>query len=202
MLGQRLYNMLGQHFFGWAIEDGFASRNQRLPNKNCSLKPNVGPTSTCYLGNFVENVGILLPVTFRRISFSGFRREVEMWKLTTTDDKRQQRMITIVHLSLRLRCTKNHTVIPRTNSIEERNKSEINRIWRHFEFQIEKYQPRLGCWSIPPETDIFLSGTQNWRLIIFLAPTSICLRLKKPPDLFRDQLTTQITPLQRYKPEM
>ena len=29
----------------------------------------------------------------------------------------------------------------------------------------------VGCWSIPPETDIFLSGSQNWRLIIFLAPT-------------------------------
>ena len=86
----------------------------------------------------------------------------------------------------------------------------------NFEFQIEKYQsrvgwinksqprrqPRLGCWSIPPETDIFLSGTQNLRLIIFLAPTSICLRLKKPPDLFRNQLTSQITLLQRHKPEM
>ena len=54
----------------------------------------------------------------------------------------------------------------------------------------------------PPETDIFLSGTQNWCLIIFLAPTFICLRLKKPPDLFRNQFTLQITPLQRYKPEM
>ena len=50
MLGQRLYNMLGQHFLDEQSEDGFASRNQRWPNENCSLKPNVGPTSTCYLG--------------------------------------------------------------------------------------------------------------------------------------------------------
>ena len=50
MLGQRLYNMLGQHFLDEQSEDGFASLNQRWPNENCSLKPNVGPTSTCYLG--------------------------------------------------------------------------------------------------------------------------------------------------------
>ena len=50
MLGQRLYNTLGQHFLDEQSEDGFASRNQRWPNENCSLKPNVGPTSTCYLG--------------------------------------------------------------------------------------------------------------------------------------------------------
>ena len=50
MLAQRLYNMLGQHFLDEQSEDGFASRNQRWPNENCSLKPNVGPTSTCYLG--------------------------------------------------------------------------------------------------------------------------------------------------------
>ena len=50
MLGQRLHNMLGQHFLDEQSEDGFASRNQRWPNENCSLKPNVGPTSTCYLG--------------------------------------------------------------------------------------------------------------------------------------------------------
>ena len=51
MLGQRLYNILGQHFLDEQSEDGFASRNQRWPNENCSLKPNVGPTSTCYLGH-------------------------------------------------------------------------------------------------------------------------------------------------------
>ena len=47
MLGQCLYNMLGQHFLDEQSEDGFASRSQRWPNENCSLKPNVGPTSTC-----------------------------------------------------------------------------------------------------------------------------------------------------------
>ena len=51
MLGQRLYNMLGQRFFlDEQSADGFESRNQHWPNKNCSLRPNVGPTSTCYLG--------------------------------------------------------------------------------------------------------------------------------------------------------
>ena len=50
MLGQRLYNMLGQRFLDEQSADGFASRNQRWPNENCSLRPNVGPTSTCYLG--------------------------------------------------------------------------------------------------------------------------------------------------------
>ena len=56
MLGQRLYNMLGQHFLDEQSEDGFASRNQRWPNENCSLKPNVGPTSTCYLGLYCHGV--------------------------------------------------------------------------------------------------------------------------------------------------
>ena len=56
MLGQRLYNMLGQHFLDEQSEDGFASRNQRWPKENCSLKPNVGPTSTCYLGLFFSIV--------------------------------------------------------------------------------------------------------------------------------------------------
>ena len=50
MLGQRLYNMLGQRFLDEQSADGFASPNQRWPNENCSLRPNVGPTSTCYLG--------------------------------------------------------------------------------------------------------------------------------------------------------
>ena len=56
----------------------------------------------------------------------------------------------------------------------------------------------VGMLIHPTETDICPSGTQNWRLIIFLAPTSICLCLKKPPDLFRNHLTSQITPSQRY----
>ena len=54
MLGQRLYNMLGQRFLDEQSADGFASRNQRWPNENCSLRPNVGPTSTCYLGDEVK----------------------------------------------------------------------------------------------------------------------------------------------------
>ena len=50
MLGQRLYNMLGQRFLDEKSADGFASRNQRWHNENCSFRPNVGQTSTCYLG--------------------------------------------------------------------------------------------------------------------------------------------------------
>ena len=49
MLGQRLYNMLSQRFLDEQSADGFASRNQRWPNENYSLRPNVGQTSTCYL---------------------------------------------------------------------------------------------------------------------------------------------------------
>ena len=64
MFGQRLYNMLAtfvqhvgstfvQHveptFLDEQSADGFASRNQRWPNENYSLRPNVGQTSTCYL---------------------------------------------------------------------------------------------------------------------------------------------------------
>ena len=63
--------------------------------------------------NLVEDVEILLPVKFRWILLSRFRGEVKNVKVNdgrtdgrrTTDDG--QRMITIVHLSLRLRCTKN-----------------------------------------------------------------------------------------------
>ena len=50
MLGQRLYNMLGQRFLDEQSADGFASPTQRWSNENCSLKHNVDPTSTCYLG--------------------------------------------------------------------------------------------------------------------------------------------------------
>ena len=57
MLGQRLYNMLGQRFLDEQSADGFALRNQRWPNKNCSLRPNVGPTSTCYLGRTLPSFG-------------------------------------------------------------------------------------------------------------------------------------------------
>ena len=50
--------------------------------------------------NLVEDIVILLPVKFRWIPFRGFREEVER-----TDDG--QRVITIVHLRFRFRCTKN-----------------------------------------------------------------------------------------------
>ena len=40
MLAQRLYNMFGQRFLDEQSADGFASRNQRWPNENCSLRPN------------------------------------------------------------------------------------------------------------------------------------------------------------------
>ena len=78
MLGQRLYNMLGQHFLDEQSEDGFASRNQRWPNENCSLKPNVGPTSTCYLGTdlilkfdlFKKNLTLALASLTEKIGLS------------------------------------------------------------------------------------------------------------------------------------
>ena len=66
-----------------------------------------GPKNT----NLVEDVEILLPVRFRWIPFSDFSEEVENEKVNDgqtdgrTDDG--QRVITTVHLSLRLRCTKN-----------------------------------------------------------------------------------------------
>ena len=53
MLGQRLYSMLGQRFLDEQSVDSFASQTQRWPNENCSLRPNVGPTSTCYLGYYM-----------------------------------------------------------------------------------------------------------------------------------------------------
>ena len=63
---------------------------------------------------WLEDVEILLPVKFRWIPFSGWnqRRSRKCEKLTTTDGRRKddgQRMIPIVHLSLRPRCTKNAT---------------------------------------------------------------------------------------------
>ena len=55
MFGQRLYNMLGQRFLDEQSADGFASPNQRWPKENCSLRLNVGPTSTCYLGGYLAH---------------------------------------------------------------------------------------------------------------------------------------------------
>ena len=60
MLGQRLCNMLGQRFLDEQSADGFASPTQRWPNENFSLRPNVGPTSTCYLGRDHYKVNNLL----------------------------------------------------------------------------------------------------------------------------------------------
>ena len=73
----------------------------------------IGPKNT----NLVEDVEIYIPVKFRQIPFSGFRGEVEnvKSKRRRTDDGRTddgQRMITIVHLSLRLRCTKKVGITP------------------------------------------------------------------------------------------
>ena len=85
MLGQRLYNMLGQHFLDEQSEDGFASRNQRLPNKNCSLKPNVGPTSTCYLG--YQQIWILQIFSnfsrFLHRIFLFFPQKIKFWTYST-----------------------------------------------------------------------------------------------------------------------
>ena len=84
MLGQRLYNMLGQRFLDEQSADGFASRNQRWPNENCSLRPNVGPTSTCYLGYLPlftfnifkgRNSGLFCPI-FLKFTFDNFTSPV------------------------------------------------------------------------------------------------------------------------------
>ena len=63
----------------------------------------IGPKNT----NLVEDVEILLPVKFRWILLSGFRGEVKNVKVNDGQTDDGQRMITIVHLSLWLRCTKN-----------------------------------------------------------------------------------------------
>ena len=62
----------------------------------------IGPKNTNLV---LEDVQILIPVKFCWILFSGFRGEVKNVKVNDgrTDE---QRMVTIVHLSLRLRCTK------------------------------------------------------------------------------------------------
>ena len=65
----------------------------------------IGPKNT----NFAEDIETLLPVKFHWILLSGFRGEDE--NVIVNDDGRitddGQRVITIVHLSLQLRCTKN-----------------------------------------------------------------------------------------------
>ena len=72
MLGQRWYNMLGQRFLDEQSADGFASRNQRWPNKNCSLRPNVGPTSTCYLGMSARRRAQFVPIGMPIICWKTF----------------------------------------------------------------------------------------------------------------------------------
>ena len=88
-------------FCGFREEVENVSANQRPGGR---LNFPIGPKNT----NLIKDVKILLPVKFRWIPFSGFREEVENVKVDdgrTTDDG--QHVITIVDLSLRLRCTKN-----------------------------------------------------------------------------------------------
>ena len=102
MLGQCLYNMLGQRFFGWAKCWWFCIANQRWPNENCSLKPIVGPTSTCYLGSMFcscflywniilsilwnENMSLCLHHTFGISNYLMFRPND--WPLWTFEKKK------------------------------------------------------------------------------------------------------------------
>ena len=59
--------------------------------------------------NFVEDVDILLPMKFRLIPLEVSEKKLKMWEVNdegrqTSDDR--QRVVTIVHLRLRLMCTK------------------------------------------------------------------------------------------------
>ena len=56
---------------------------------------------------------------------------------------------------------------------------------------------------IHPQRLMFFNQNSTLSLDYFDYRTynSICLRLKQPPGLFRNQHTSKITPLQRYKPE-
>ena len=49
-VGPNFVQHVGPTFLRWAKCWWFCIANQRWPNANCSLMPNVGPTSTCYLG--------------------------------------------------------------------------------------------------------------------------------------------------------
>ena len=105
--------------------------------------------------NLVEDVEILLPVKFRWILFSGFRRKCE--KSTTKDDG--QCMITIVHFSLCLRCTKNLNILH----------SDISQV-RDFVSNLTFSQSRGA--PTPPEylgplnseTSIMSSGMRAWSI--------------------------------------
>ena len=91
--------------FRWIPFNGF-----RKEVDNVSANQGPGRPVFSYLPentNLVEDVKILLPVKFLEIPFSGFRGEVENVKVNdgqTTHDG--QCVVKIVHLSLRLRCTK------------------------------------------------------------------------------------------------
>ena len=75
--------------------------SQQIRGQGGHLVFPIGPKNT----NLVEDVEIYLPVKVSSNSVQRFqRRSRKCEKLTTTDDG--QHMITIVHLSLRLRCTK------------------------------------------------------------------------------------------------
>ena len=74
--------------------------SQSIRGGGSHLVIQIGPNNT----DLVEDIEIFLPAKFRWISFSGFRGEVENVKVNATDDR--QRVVAIVHLSLKLRCTK------------------------------------------------------------------------------------------------
>ena len=89
--------------FRWIPFSGFrevknVSANQRPGQPFCFSD---GPKNT----NLVEDIEILLPVKFRWIPFS-ISEKSKIRNLTTNRQTDGQRVITIVHLSLWLRCTK------------------------------------------------------------------------------------------------
>ena len=92
-------------FSGTAVSEEKSKMSQPIRGQGGHLVFPIGPKNT----NLVEDIEILLPVKFRWIPFSSFRK-VENVKVNDgrtdrrTDDG--QRVITIVHLSLGLSCTK------------------------------------------------------------------------------------------------
>ena len=76
---------------------------------------------------FVEDVEILLPVKFRWIMFIGFRDVENVCSKLMTDDG--QHVITIVHSSLRLGCTKTHCHILAKNSLICKKCKKKEEIW-------------------------------------------------------------------------
>ena len=94
-------------FSGFRGEVENVSARQRPGRPSCFSDrppPKKNPT------NLVKGVEILRPVKLPRILYSGFREVENVNSERRTTDKRTddgQRVITMVHLSLRLRCTKN-----------------------------------------------------------------------------------------------